>query len=62
MIFRPLRIGHSVNCRIGSLENDVMSVARLTSVNCRIGSLENGALDYCFSNLVNCRIGSLEMY
>ena len=49
-----------VNCRIGSLENDLSPSAGLTTVNCRIGSLEMRHLSKCQHSFVNCRIGSLE--
>ena len=51
---------HSVNCRIGSLENHLPFGGRAVDVNCRIGSLEMLSTESKMSLLVNCRIGSLE--
>ena len=61
MIFHPLRTGHNVNCRIGSLEMHRKIVHYRANVNCRIGSLENLWLSPPFPTKVNCRIGSLEI-
>ena len=51
-----------VNCRIGSLEKDLLLMKIVFLVNCRIGSLER-----CYGyqlpyHRVNCRIGSLEIF
>ena len=50
-----------VNCRIGSLETDKLSLVLRRQVNCRIGSLEKDCMEELEDKLVNCRIGSLEI-
>ena len=59
----PLRDGDTereVNCRIGSLENDIRHCHQSGRVNCRIGSLEKKMAKVTEEIRVNCRIGSLE--
>ncbi len=49
-----------VNCRIGSLEKDLLLMKIVFLVNCRIGSLESRDPQQIYRSMVNCRIGSLE--
>ena len=49
------------HCRIGSLENDLMSPTRFTSDHCRIGSLEIIGMKNEICLFDHCRIGSLEI-
>ena len=49
-----------VNCRIGSLENQIELEDAGIYVNCRIGSLEISEFLKSLLCVVNCRIGSLE--
>ena len=53
---------HPVNCRIGSLENQVPVGSGKYLVNCRIGSLEITPRAIVRHHNVNCRIGSLEKH
>ena len=46
-----------VDCRIGSLEKNVIVAANNAFVDCRIGSLENTSLNAGASATVDCRIG-----
>lgn len=39
-------VGPGVNCRVGSLEKDLVAVCRVILVNCRVGSLESIASIY----------------
>ena len=55
------QVAEVVNCRIGSLETDKLSLVLRRQVNCRIGSLENKMASSSSDTMVNCRIGSLEI-
>ena len=50
----------SVDCRIGSLETNLLKKVDLELVDCRIGSLENKRHRRIPETKVDCRIGSLE--
>ena len=43
-----MSLSKAVNCRIGSLENDIPIHVKIAYVNCRIGSLETVHYDGAF--------------